>query len=127
MYLAPLKGFKPSICNNPANPFHYSNMADIAHGVVSYDLNAGKACYRPASGEAKFMIQLIPGKDDTMESWFKIGGADVMAAMPAAKAKACSAAIRQVINAATRNTPSRPTTTTAGLSADMRWSRFSTR
>ena len=79
MYLAPLKGFKPSICNSPANPFHYSNMADIAHGVVSYDLNTEKACYRPASGEAKFMIQLIPGKDDTMESWFKIGGADVMA------------------------------------------------
>ena len=24
-------------------------------------------------------IQLIPGKDDTMESWFKIGGADAIA------------------------------------------------
>ena len=25
------------------------------------------------------MIRLVPGKDDTIESWFKIGGADVMA------------------------------------------------
>ena len=25
------------------------------------------------------LIRLIPGQDDTMESWFKIGGADVMA------------------------------------------------
>ena len=79
MYLAPSKGFKPSICNNPANPFHYANMAEIEHGIVSYDLNDNKACYQPAEGKPAFIIQLIPGKDDTMESWFKIGGADVMA------------------------------------------------
>ena len=79
MYLAPSKGFKPSICNNPASTFHYATMAEMEHGVVSYDLNDGKACYRPAGGEPQFVIQLIPGKDDTFESWFKIGGADVMA------------------------------------------------
>ena len=79
MYLAPSKGFKPSICNNPANPFHYANMAEIEHGVVSYDLNDDRACYHPAGGKPEFIIQLIPGKDDTVESWFKIGGADVMA------------------------------------------------
>jgi len=79
MYLAPSKGFKPSICNNPASTFHYATMAEMEHGVVSYDLNDGKACYRPAGGEPQFVIQLIPGKDDTIESWFKIGGADVMA------------------------------------------------
>ena len=79
MYLAPSKGFKPSICSNPAATFSYMSMADIEHGVVSYDLNTHKACYRPAGGEPKFMIQLITGKDDTIESWFKIGGADVMA------------------------------------------------
>ena len=79
MYLAPSKGFKPSICSNPAAVFHYANMAEIEHGVVSYDLNKNQACYHPAGGKPQFIIQLIPGKDDTMESWFKIGGADVMA------------------------------------------------
>ena len=87
MYLAPSKGFKPSICNNPAATFNYGSMADnIEHGVVSYDLNNQVARYIPAgvrsqeSGvEPAFCIQLIPGKDDTIESWFKIGGADVMA------------------------------------------------
>ena len=79
MYLAPSKGFKPSICNNPAATFNYMNMAEMEHGVVSYDLNKNRACYRPANGKPQFVIQLIPGKDDTSESWFKIGGADVMA------------------------------------------------
>jgi enterochelin esterase-like enzyme len=82
MYLAPLKGFKPSICNNPSSPYHYSAMADIPHGIVSYDLNLGVATYCPANEFGKdfsCIIRLIPGKNDTMESWFKIGGADVMA------------------------------------------------
>ena len=79
MYLAPSKGFKPSICSNPAAVFHYANMAEMEHGVVSYDLNKNQACYHPAGGKPQFILQLIPGKDDTMESWFKIGGADVMA------------------------------------------------
>ena len=79
MYLAPSKGFKPSICSNPASTFNYVNMAEIEHGVVTYDLNANQACYLPAGAKPEFIIQLIPGKDDTIESWFKIGGADVMA------------------------------------------------
>ena len=80
MYLAPSNGFKPSICNNPAATFNYMNQADnTAHGVVSYDLNKQVGRYRPAQGEPQFCIRLIPGKDDTIESWFKIGGADVMA------------------------------------------------
>lgn len=52
MYLAPSKGFKPSICNNPAAAFNYMNMAEIEHGVVSYDLNKNRACYRPALRKA---------------------------------------------------------------------------
>ena len=79
MYLAPSIGFKPSICNNPSNPYHYMNLTDMAHGTVSYDLNSQQACYHPAGGKPQFAIQLIPGKYDTIESWFKIGGADVMA------------------------------------------------
>ena len=79
MYLAPSKGFKPSICNHPSNPYHFMNLAEMEHGIVSYDLTSGNACYIPAGGKAQFVIQLIPGKNDTAESWFKIGGADVMA------------------------------------------------
>ena len=79
MYLAPSKGFKPSVCSNPAATFNYANMAEMEHGIVSYDLNAQTAWYRPAEGKAEFKIVLVPGKDDTIESWFKIGGADVMA------------------------------------------------
>ena len=79
MYLAPSKGFKPSICNHPSNPYPFMNQAEMEHGIVSYDLNSGHACYLPAGGKAQFVIQLIPGKNDTAESWFKIGGADVMA------------------------------------------------
>ena len=79
MYLAPTKGFKPSICNNPAATFSYTNMAEMEHGVVSYDLNNQIAHYIPTGGKPQFCIRLIPGKDDTIESWFKIGGADVMA------------------------------------------------
>ncbi len=79
MYLAPSKGFKPSICDHPSNPYHFMNLAEMEHGIVSYDLTSGNACYIPAGGKAQFVIQLIPGKNDTAESWFKIGGADVMA------------------------------------------------
>ena len=79
MYLAPSKGFKPSICNHPSNPYHYTNLTEMAHGVVRYDLNEQRATYHPAEGKPQFCIQLIPSQDDTLESWFKIGGADVMA------------------------------------------------
>ena len=79
MYLAPSKGFKPSVCSNPAATFTYATMGEMEHGIVSYDLNAQTAWYRPAEGKAEFKIVLVPGKDDTIESWFKIGGADVMA------------------------------------------------
>ena len=89
MYLAPSKGFKPSICDNPSNVYHYAAMADIEHGIVSYDITKGEASYIPAccaggccckkEEEKPAIIRLVPGKDDTIESWFKIGGADVMA------------------------------------------------
>ncbi len=79
MYLAPSKGFKASICNNPAATCNYMNKSDIEHGVVSYDLNNQTACYIPVGNNPKFCIRLVPGKDDTIESWFKIGGANVMA------------------------------------------------
>lgn len=83
MYLAPYKGFKPSICNNPANVYTYDATGDKKeHGVVRYMVEKDEACYIPAGyqeGQEYPMILLVPGENDTVESWFKIGGADVMA------------------------------------------------
>ena len=79
MYLSPCKGFKPSYTNSPYSPYSYTNMGDITHGVVSYNLNRGGAWYRKSFGQRPVFIQLIPGKDMTDESWFKTGGAAAMA------------------------------------------------
>ena len=81
MYLAPTKGFKPSVCNNNAGAYYYPTAGDITYGQLRYDLNRGVACFTPGAnkGDAAVLIRLIPGQDDTIESWFKIGGADVMA------------------------------------------------
>ncbi len=81
MYLAPDKGFKHSICNNPYNTYSFTTMGDIAHGRVAYDLNEQVACYSPATepSKVKHLVVLIPGSEDTMESWFKVGGADAIA------------------------------------------------
>ena len=81
MYLSPDKGFKYSLCNNPYNRYSFTTMGDIAHGRVSYDLNRQTGCYIPAAGlqDVKHVLLLIPGADDTIESWFKVGGADAIA------------------------------------------------
>ncbi|MDE6549565.1 MAG: hypothetical protein K2L22_11270 [Muribaculaceae bacterium] len=84
MYLSPSVGFKPSIFNNPGSKSNFASMgADVAHGKVRYDLNDGIATYIPANfdeidGKAA-TIRLIPGNNDTAESWFKAGGADALA------------------------------------------------
>ena len=81
MYLSPDKGFKYSICNDPTAPYSLSAMGDIPHGKVSYDLNLNVAKYfPPVDNDASLpLIHLVPGSDDTMESWFKVGGADAIA------------------------------------------------
>ena len=80
MYLAPSKGFKPSVCNNNAGAYYYPTAGEITYGQLRYDLNKGVACFTPGGIQsANVLIRLIPGEDDTMESWFKMGGADVMA------------------------------------------------
>ena len=88
MYLSPCKGFKPSYTNSPYSPYSYTNMGDITHGVVSYNLNRGGAWYRKSFGQRPVFIQLIPGKDMTDESWFKTGGADAIADLLIAQGKA---------------------------------------
>ena len=83
MYLSPDKGFKFSICDNPKSPFNFASQGDIAHGRVAYELERNEAWYTSAMPQRGMMmpvmIQLIPGEGDTMESWFKVGGADAIA------------------------------------------------
>ena len=84
MYLSPDKGFKYSIADNPRSPFNFASQGNIEHGRVGYDLERQEAWYTsPMSPNAApsmpAFIQLVPGEGDTMESWFKIGGADAIA------------------------------------------------
>ena len=90
MYLSPDKGFKQSVFQRPTAPYSLAIMGkDIEHGTVSYDLNRNEAWYYPASKETPSeIILLVPGKDDTMESWFKTGGADAIADLLIAQGKA---------------------------------------
>ena len=82
MLLSPDNGFKYSIADNPYGPFNLALMGDIQHGRTSYDLDRQEAWYMspmPAQPTMPVMIQLVPGQNDTMESWFKVGGADAIA------------------------------------------------
>ena len=83
MYLSPDNGFKFSIADNPASIFNFASMGDIKHGHTSYDLERGEAWYMCAMPRQQMtipvFIQLVPGEGDTMESWFKVGGADAIA------------------------------------------------
>ena len=80
MYLSPDKGFKYSIAYAPSNPYDVQKLGNIKFGKVTYDLNQNVAKYfPPTTDEPKILIQLIPGNDDTMESWFKVGGANLIA------------------------------------------------
>ena len=82
MYLSPDQGFKFSIADNPRSPFNFASQGNIQHGHVSYDLDRNEAWYMspmPTAPTAPVFIQLVPGEGDTMESWFKVGGADAIA------------------------------------------------
>ena len=82
MYLSPDQGFKYSLADNPHSPFNFASQGNIEHGRVAYDLDRMEAWYTSPMPQAMTMpvfIQLIPGEGDTMESWFKIGGADAIA------------------------------------------------
>ena len=82
MLLSPDRGFKYSIADNPYGPFSFAQMGDIPHGRTNYDLSRQEAWYMsPTTAQPSMpvMIQLVPGENDTMESWFKLGGADAIA------------------------------------------------
>lgn len=82
MYLSPDKGFKYSIAYAPANPYNIQQSGNIKFGKITYSLENNTATYIPAAvnnGKASITIQVVPGKNDTMESWFKVGGANLIA------------------------------------------------
>ena len=83
MYLSPEQGFKYSIADNPRSPFNFASQGDIPHGRTSYDLERNEAWYTAPMPNGRMVmpsfIQLVPGEGDTMESWFKVGGADAIA------------------------------------------------
>jgi len=94
MYLSPDRGFKYSIADNPHSPFNFASQGDINHGRTGYDVDRQEAWYMsvmPQTMTIPTFIQLVPGKDDTMESWFKVGGADAIAdrLMADGKTKPC--------------------------------------
>ena len=82
MYLSPDRGFKYSIADNPKSPFNFASQGEIEHGRVGYDLERGEAWYTSPMPQGMrampVFIQLVPGEGDTMESWFKVGGADAI-------------------------------------------------
>ena len=75
MYLSPDKGFKYSI-----SKAQVKDLGDVKHGIVTYNYGEGTAVYHSAgNSKAAPTISLIIGKNDTDESWFKVGGADDIA------------------------------------------------
>ena len=80
MYLSPDRGFKYSVADNPNSPYNFASQGEIEHGRVAYDLEQNEAWYtsptpggQPAAGgmgmfSMPTMIQLVPGKDDTMRA-----------------------------------------------------------
>ena len=82
MYISPDAGFKYSIADNPKSPFNFASQGEIAHGRVSYDLQRNTAFYSSGNmrmGVMPAFIQLIPAEGESVESWFKVGGADAIA------------------------------------------------
>lgn len=97
MYLSPCKGFKPSYTNSPFAPYSFSTMGKMEHGHVSYDLTRQQAVYGN-SDNAVPVVSLLTTEDMTMESWFKVGGADAIADKLIAEGKIRPCVIRTGIS-----------------------------
>lgn len=75
MYLSPDKGFKYSISKK-----QQKDMGNIEHGAVQYNYGDHTAVYcTPGAPADARKIYLVPGKEDTEESWFKVGNVDEIA------------------------------------------------
>lgn len=81
MYLSPDNGFKYSVAMGRSK-----DLGKAEHGKVQYEYSKDCAFYIPAGygyndfpSDNREIISLIPGKDDTVESWFKVGRVDEIA------------------------------------------------
>ncbi len=112
MYLSPDKGFKYSVLTNPTQT--EQALGERSFGKVTYDLNNMSATYGPSVDPIGGMdiatlqkagikvIQVVPGKDDTIESWFKVGQVNLIADRLIAEGKAKSVIITtQAVKGAT--------------------------
>ena len=102
MFISPDTGFKYSIADNPQSPFNFASQGEIAHGRVSYDLQRNTAFYSSGNmrmGVMPAFIQLIPVEGESVESWFKVGGADAIADRMIAdgKTKPCMITVSSVV------------------------------
>ena len=80
MYLSPTKGFKPSIAYAKYGPYYMYASSPMEHGTINYDYATGTAIYsHPKADDNAPVITLLIGKNDTVESWMKVGNANAMA------------------------------------------------
>ena len=87
-------------------------LGNIKHGRTSYDLDRQEAWYIAPMQEGRMVIpafiQLVPGEGDTMESWFKVGGADAIADQLLSTGKTRSCIITTSKLEFMQNMPQRP-------------------
>ncbi len=77
MYISPDAGFKYSVADNPKSPFNFASQGEMDHGR----LERNTAFYISGNmrmGVMPAFIQLIPVEGESVESWFKVGGADAI-------------------------------------------------
>jgi len=81
MFLSPGKGEKQSMALGTKNAYNLQALGDINYGRINYRYGDNEATYTSAnSGKSKpKAITLVMGKDDTLESWFKDGCANLVA------------------------------------------------
>lgn len=86
MYLSPDRGFKYSVSMG-----QHKDPGKVEHGIVQYNYADDEALYIPAGAKVDDVpaniISLVPGTDDTVESWFKVGRVDEIAGRLLAEGK----------------------------------------
>ena len=96
MYLSPSRGFKKSVAYGKANPYYMYTSPKMEHGTIRYNYAEGTAVYtHPEADEHAPLITLVIGKNDTAESWMKVGYAHTMAdrLIAQGKSKPCRIAV----------------------------------
>lgn len=84
MHISSAPGFKYSVLSNINSPFDIQNIAkanpDVQYGKVRYNMTSRTATYIPASrNKMTRVIQVVPPKGESFDSWFTVGGANLIA------------------------------------------------